>query len=525
MSSHEGEGPPGSGRGGDAAGAELQPAPAVAGLSGMTEELIDVVPDGDILASREAGGRFLRGGGMRMGAYAAGLAVGLIATPLVTRHLGTVGWGHYVTVTSLIFIAAALTEGGVANLGVRQFSTTGDRERRAFMSDLLGLRLVLSLLGALGAVVFALVAGYQSVLVEGAAIASLGLLLEGARVTLAVPLTAKLRLGWLAVTDFSAQAVTSVLMIALVVSGAALLPFYAVAVITAATTLALTVALVRSEVSLRPSFSPSRWRALISESFVYTAATTLGVIYFQIVIIAMSLISTKHQTGYFSLAFRALSLINGVPWLLVASAFPILARAARDDQDRLRYALQRLFDGALVAGGFFSLCAIIAAPFAVEFIGGPKFKPSVEVLQILGVGIIGTFLVATWSFALLTLRLFRELIWINGGAVALAVALSAVLIPDHGARGAAVTTAVLEVGLALAYGLVLARRRPDLRPSLRGVPRIALALAVAFAVGALLPVYSLIAAAVAAIVLFGMLLLMGAIPEEFLHAIRRRPSG
>ncbi len=257
MSSHEGEGPPGSGRGGDAAGAELQPAPAVAGLSGMTEELIDVVPDGDILASREAGGRFLRGGGMRMGAYAAGLAVGLIATPLVTRHLGTVGWGHYVTVTSLIFIAAALTEGGVANLGVRQFSTTGDRERRAFMSDLLGLRLVLSLLGALGAVVFALVAGYQSVLVEGAAIASLGLLLEGARVTLAVPLTAKLRLGWLAVTDFSAQAVTSVLMIALVVSGAALLPFYAVAVITAATTLALTVALVRSEVSLRPSFSPS----------------------------------------------------------------------------------------------------------------------------------------------------------------------------------------------------------------------------------------------------------------------------
>ncbi len=178
-----------------------------------------------------------------------------------------------------------------------------------------------------------------------------------------------------------------------------------------------------------------------------------------------------------------------------------------------------------MAGGFFSLCAIIAAPFAVEFIGGPKFKPSVEVLQILGVGIIGTFLVATWSFALLTLRLFRELIWINGGAVALAVALSAVLIPDHGARGAAVTTAVLEVGLALAYGLVLARRRPDLRPSLRGVPRIALALAVAFAVGALLPVYSLIAAAVAAMVLFGMLLLMGAIPEEFLHAIRRRPSG
>ena len=168
--------------------------------------------------------------------------------------------------------------------------------------------------------------------------------------TLSVPVTARLRLGWLAVSDFTGQAVTALLMIALVIGGASLLPFYGVAVVTAAVTLTLMVALVRSEVSLRPSFSLRRWRALFSESFVYTAATTLGVIYFQIVIIAMSLISTKHQTGYFGLSFRALSIVNGVPWLLVASAFPILARAARDDQDRLRYALQRLFDGALVAG-------------------------------------------------------------------------------------------------------------------------------------------------------------------------------
>ena len=489
------------------------------------DELVEVYPDGDVLASREAGGRFLRGSGLRVGAYAAGLLVGLIATPLVTRHLGTVGWGHYITVTSLIFIATALSEGGVANLGVRQFATTGERERRAYMSDLLGLRLVLSLVGAVGAIAFSVVAGYQNVLVEGTAIASLALLLEGVRVTLSVPLTARLRLGWLALSDFSGQAVTAALMIALVVGGASLLPFYGVAVISAAVTLTLMVVLVRSEVSLRPAFNAARWRTLISESFVFTAATTLGVIYFQIVIIAMSLISTKHQTGYFSLSFRALSLINGVPWLLVASAFPILARAARDDQDRLRYALQRMFDGALVAGGLFSLCAIIAAPFAVEFIGGPKFKPSVEVLQILGAGIIGTFLVATWSFGLLTLRMYRELIWINGAAVLLAVGLSAILIPAHGARGAAVATATLEVALALAYGVALSRRRPDLRPSLARVPRVALALALAFAVGALLPVYSLIAAAAGTAVLVVMLFVLGAVPEEFLHAIRRQPAG
>jgi O-antigen/teichoic acid export membrane protein len=518
MSTREGGGPAGT-------EPQREPASVLAADGAAPAELLEVVPDGDILASREAGGRFLRGGGMRTLAYGAGLLVGLIATPLVTRHLGTVAWGHFVTVTSLIFIVAALTEGGVVNLGVRQFSTSGEHERRVFMGDLLGLRLVLSLIGALGAIVFALAVGYQNVLVEGTAIASVGLLLEGARVTLSVPLTARLQLGWLAVSDFSGQAVTAVLMIALVAGGASLLPFYGVAVLAAAATLSLMVALVRSDISLRPSFSPARWRSLVSETFLYTAATTLGVIYFQVVIIAMSLISTKHQTGYFSLSFRALSIINGVPWLLVASAFPILARAAHDDQDRLRYALQRMFDGGLVVGGLFSLCAIIAAPFAVEFIGGPKFAPSVVPLQILGAGIVGTFLVATWALALLSLRLYRELIWVNGGAVAAAILLSAILIPSHGARGAAVVTATLEVALALAYGLVLARRRPDLRPSLKHVPRVALALAVAFAVGALLPVYSLIAAVIAAVVLVVLLLVLGVVPEEFLQAIRRRPAG
>lgn len=488
-------------------------------------EIPEAIADGDILASREAGGRFLRGSGIRMIAYGSGLLVGLLSTPLVTRHLGPINWGHFITVTSLIFIAAALTEGGVGNLGIREFSTGSEAERRSFMSSLLGLRIVLSLVGAAGAVTFTLLARYPSVLVEGTALACVSLLFEGVRITLSIPLTARLRLGWLALSDFTGQFVTAAFMIALVLGGASLLPFYSVAIFASLATVVLVAALVRHEISLRPSFSPTRWRSLMSDSIVYAAATTLGVIYFQIVIIAMSLLASKLQTGYFSLSFRVLNIVNGVPWLLVASAFPILARAARDDHERLRYALQRLFDGSLVVGGFFSLCMIIGAPFAVAVVGGPKFHPSVEVLQILGIGIVGTFLVATWSFALLTLQLYRELIVVNGIVVALAMGLSLILIPSEEAHGAAVVTATLEILLAGGYYAVLSYRRPELRPSLRQVPRVALAFAVAFAVAAALPVHAVVAVIAGALVLFGSLLALRAVPEEFLQAIRLRPGG
>jgi O-antigen/teichoic acid export membrane protein len=486
-------------------------------------EISEIVPDADILASREAGGRFLRGSGLRVIAYGSGLLVGLASTPLVTRHLGPTDWGHYITVTSVIVIAAALTEGGVGNLGVREFSTSGEAERRSFMSSLLGLRIVLSLLGAAGAFAFVLLAGYPRVLVEGTGLACVGLVLEGVRVTLAIPLIARLRLGWLALSDFIGQFVTAVCMILLVVGGASLLPFYSVTIMVALVTLALMATLVRGEISLRPAFSPTRWRSLASDSVVYAAATTLGVIYFQIVVVAMSLLADKVETGYFSLSFRVLSLVNGIPWVLVASAFPILARAARDDHERLRYALQRLFDGSVVVGGFFSLCVIVGAPFAVAVVGGHKYHPSIAVLQILGVGVIGTFLVATWSFALLTLRLYRELIIVNGITVLVAVALSLLLIPSYQANGGAIVTATLEIVLALAYAVVLSRRRPDLRPSLRQIPRVALALAAAFAVAEALPVGAVVSVIAGGVVLLAGLLALRALPEEFLQALRRRP--
>lgn len=494
-------------------------------MTDASGELAEAIPDGDILASREAGGRFLRGGGLRVIAYGSGLLVGLASTPLVTRHLGPANWGHFITVTSIIFIVAALTEGGVGNLGVREFSTGSAEERRAFMSSLIGLRIALSLIGAVGAVAFTLLAGYPRVLVEGTALASVGLVLQALQITLSVPLTARLRLGWLAVNDFTGQLVTALLMIALVLAGASLLPFYAVAGVAALATLALTAALVRREISLRPIFSPARWRSLMSDSLVYAAATTLGVVYFRVVVVGMSLLAGKTQTGYFSLSFRILDIVNGIPWLLVTSAFPILARAARDDEERLRYSLQRLFDGSLVIGGFFSLCVVVGAPFAVQVIGGPKFDASVTLLQIMGVGVIGTFLVAIWAFALLSLHLYRDLIVVNGLILALAVALCVALIPADAARGGAIVTATLEIVLAASYAAVLAYRRPDLRPSLRLVPRVALALGAAFAVGLALPVHPVLGVLAGAIVMLACLIALRALPAEFLQALRQRPSG
>jgi O-antigen/teichoic acid export membrane protein len=478
----------------------------------------------DILDSSEAGRRYLRGGGTRLLAYGAGLLVGFGATPFVIRHLGSVGWGRYVTVTSLIFIVAALTEGGLGNLGVRELSTAAESERREYMSSLIGLRIALTVLGAVGALAFAVLAGYPRVLLEGTALACVGLLFTNLQVTFALPLIARLRLEWLAVNDFLAQGGSAAAMVTLVALDAPLLPFFAVLGLSSAVTLVLTGGLVRHQIDLRPAFQLRRWRALLSESLVYAAATALGLVYFRIVVIAVNLLTNPTQTGYFGLSFRVLDIVNAVPGLLVASAFPILARAARDDIGRLRYALQRLFEGGLILGGWIGLGLFVGAPFIVEVVGGHGFAPSVSVLRILGAGVAGTFLAATYAYALLSLKRYRALILANAAIVALGVALCLVLIPAYGAKGGAVLTATLEVVLAGGYALALMRAHPELRHSLALVPRIALALACAFAVGVLLPVHPVLAFAAASAVLATLLAALGAVPAELLQALRPRSA-
>ena len=476
-------------------------------------------PELDLLDSAEAGGRYVRGAGMRLFAWAAGLLVGLGVTPFVTRHLGTVRWGQYLTVTALIFIVASLTEGGLSNLGVREFSTTGDRERRDYIRSLLGLRVALTAVATISAIGFALVAGYPSVLIKGTVILSFGMLLNNLQYTLSVALIAKLRLGWQAVMDFMAQAVTAAALIIFVLAGASLLPFFLVPDLAALANLVLTVVLVRHDLTLRPGFDLQRWRVLLSESVIYAAATALGVVYFRVVIVAMNLLATPVQTGYFGLGFRILDVVAVIPWLLVTSAFPILARAARDDSERLRYALQRLVEGGLALGGLIGLGLVIGAPFAVSVVGGHGYAGSVSALRILGAGLPFTFLVATWGFALLSLKMYRQLIVVNGLAVALAIVLSVILIPAGGADGGAVVTATLEASLAAGYALVLFRARPDLRPTLGTVWRVAVAVAIAAAVATQVPLTSVASAAVAAVVLVAGLVALRAVPAELLQAV------
>jgi O-antigen/teichoic acid export membrane protein len=480
----------------------------------MTADSFPPVAEPDVLDSSAAGGLLIRGGVLRVLSYVSVVVLSIAPVALLTRHLGQVRFSDYTTAISLVSIVTVVTDAGMSNLGTREYAVRHGSDRDQFMRDLLGLRVALTLVGVLLTALFAVCAGYDTALVLGIVLASLAIVALVAQHTLTIALAAELRLGATSALDLGRQALTTLGLVALVLAGAGVLPLLALPLAVYLLLVPITARVVRGAVSLRMGVNLRRWRALIGPTIAFSLASAVGTIYVYTAQIITSLVTSGNQSGDFSVSFRVYLALATVPGLIVGGALPLLARAARDDRQRLSYALQRIFEVSLVCGIATGLSVFAGAPFIVEVVAGSHYHGAVDVLRIQGFAMIASFLIAAWGYALVSIKRYWALAVINGVALIVSGVLTATLAHADGASGAAIATLAGESALALGYGAVLARDHPELRPRLTEVPRIALASAPAAAVAIWLPGPSVLRA-VAVLAVFSVSVLgLHALPPE-----------
>jgi O-antigen/teichoic acid export membrane protein len=445
-----------------------------------TLEAVEVLEAGDVLDASTAGNLAARGGAIRIVSFLAGTLSGAGAAALLYRHLGTTAVGQYGLILALIGIVGGFSDLGLTVVGTRAAATLDPEGRTTMLRDLLGLRVAMTVIGivAIAAICIPL---YGSLIVWGVLLGGVGLVLQVWLDNYIVSLIVTLRLGWVAIIDFGRNFSSAVLIVALVAISAHLLSFVAVTIPIGVVALCGGVRLLRDERSLLPTFNAARWRGLLASSFVYSLAAAAATLYFYAAIVLTSLLSSAHQLGYYQLTFRVTSLLTIVPWLLSSSALPIFSRAARDDSQRLGYALNRVLEVSLLLGVWVALTLAIGARLAVELIGGTtghhNFLPAVPVLVIQAVALAGTFVSCVGQHGLLSLGLHRRILVINLSGLFVAIVLMCLLIPAYGARGAAIATMIGELSAGFTSWLALCTARPELRPSLRMVPGIAAAAA------------------------------------------------
>jgi O-antigen/teichoic acid export membrane protein len=477
------------------------------------------------LTSPDAGGKAIRGGMIRTAGYGAGLLLTAVASIFLLRHLGVVRFGQYTTVVAIVTIVQGVTDAGLTLVGQREYVHADAQRRRTLLADLVGIRLVLTPLGVLIGIAFAVVAGYPNALVTGTLLAGIGVVLAVVAATLTMPLSVDLRYGAVTATDLARQLAIVAGIVALVAAGAGLLPFFAIYVAAGAVAIVVALAFVGVRGWVVPRFAWREWRPLLREAAPIALSSVVNVTYVRTLIILASLLATAEQTGLFATSYRISEILLGVPQLMIGAAFPILVHSGAADEQRLAYVLQRIGEAALLIGLGIGLVLVVGAAPIVDVLGGSAYADAASVLRIQSVAIAAAFMTQLGTFGLVAVRQQRALVLVNVLALATVLALGCTLIPLLEADGAAIAASAGELILATASLTMLVRVRPALRPQLGYVPKLLLA-AGAGGLCVLLPLPDAIAAVVPLAVYGAIAWALRAVPVELVEAlVRRRRAG
>lgn len=476
----------------------------------------------DLLDTPGAGPAAIRGSAMRTAGYVAGIALSVLSAPLLIRHLGFSTYGRYVTVISLVTIVQGVTDVGLGQIGVREFATRSGADAVRLMRNLLGVRVVLTSTGVALAVAFAAGTGYTTEIVVGTVLAGIAMVLTVIQGTFAIPLAARLELGWVTALELLRQTLTVAGIVALVIAGASLVPFLAITIPVAIIVLLATVAVIGRSAPLRPSFQRAEWIALLRAVLPFAAAVALGTVYLRITVVLMSLLSSAVQTGYYGTSYTVISVLIALPAMTVGSTLPVLARAARDDQERLSYVLQRLFEVTMIVGVGLAISMVLGAGFVIEVLAKTSRGPAVEVLEIQSVALVTQFVASAWQYGLLSLHRHRSLLAISVVSLAISVALTLALVPVLQARGAAIAFSGAEVGLAIGSYVLLKAAFPKLIFASRVPLRVLLCGGLALALLLVPDLSSLVRALIGCVVYAGALLITRAVPDELMDVLPQR---
>lgn len=479
----------------------------------------------DVLRSPQAGALVIRGGALRAGGFALGALLGAATSVFLLRGLGVEDFGRYATVAALLAIVSTLSDAGLTAVGVREAALVpagGARSR--LLANLVALRLALASAAIAVTVAFAAGVGYDRVMVAGVVIGGVGVLLVNTQATMMVPLAVELRVGTMTAVEVLRSAVTLAGVAGLALAGAALLPYFAVQVVVGAVVLAITPRLLGSTEGLVPRLRRGEALALLREAAPVGVALAMSVLYLRLLVVLVSLMTDRIETGLYGTAFRVVELFVAIPPVLVGVAIPLLATAAAEDRERLKYAVQRLSETAVVAFAGLALVVAVVAEPALRLLGGDEYAGAARMLQVQVWALVPLAVGSVLGIGLLALRRQRDLAMANGLAVGVVIVAGVVLVRAYGGEGAAIAALVAEAALVLALGAFLARAAPAVLPRFAFLWRPLVALAVGLAT-LLVELPAWIDGAVAGAAFVVVAVLVRALPAEIVEALRRRAPG
>lgn len=400
--------------------------------------------------------------------------LGLVYLVVLARYLHPTGFGELNALLAYFVLAMALGSFGLERLALRELSRD-DRPQESVFATLLGLRLAASVLSGLLLVWFShTVANVSLPKLTPMAVA---LIPAGVASIYVSGFQARERFGHPAVAAaLGATTMTAVAFLGVLVGAS--LTFFLWGVVASEMVRTFWLIVKTRQDSCGHRIFAIDWnfaRVAIGSTTLYWILAVLGMIYFRIDLIMLHAMVGGETVGHYASAYRIFDVLALGPALAMGVLFPRFARLQRVEREAAQRLYLSMTHVLLWAGIVVGIIAAFLAPRILVLLFSAEYRAATVPMLWLIVALIFLFWHASNGSVLYAGdRLAPVAVWSTATA-GFNVALNWVLIPAHGAAGAAAATAASEV-LSLAIFTPMVCRRLSIRPKqyLRAVfsPRI-----------------------------------------------------
>lgn len=450
-------------------------------------------PEDDLIESqrdphrgRASTGRIARAFGLQLGARIVGLVASLATMAITTTHLGLVSYGHLTAAIVFIGLWTSLTELGIGAVVVRRVTSgVGDLQQLIRVNFGLSLAYCVPLSAAAvitGAVIYrdtAEVPMMIAIIAGSLALTTLASCFQPLFVT-------NVRFGAVAASDVGGRALSLVGTIWLVRIDADLVWFAAVQLIPPLVMLIIQGFVAHRAVGITPVFSVRQSWDLIRESLPQTGVLIVAALYWRADAFLLSVLSTPEQTGAYGLAYQITSNATVISAVFLASSLSTMTNLFATDKNRFAEFVQRSAEALIFVGAPIALVGFVLSPSIIGLLSTAEFVAvGGRTLGLLFIAVAVTFVTAVLSQGLFAAHDQVFLLRLNVVNLIGNIALNVILIPFHGAIGAAVALIISEV-----IGMVVAgwrlRTRAPFRPPWGYLVRLSVPLAAATGVAVVL---------------------------------------
>lgn len=371
-------------------------------------------------------------------------AISLFIIILITRYLGTEGFGDYTTITVFVASIAVLAEFGINQSIIKEYFSSEKKERT--FANGFALRVFFSLglfvLGALASYLFP----YSPVVRNGIWIMAFATFFSSTSYIFTNVFQIFLKMHYSAIAEVLGKALILILNILIIRLDLGLYFLIISIVFGNILTFFLAYFWAKKLIKIRLKFDFGVWRRIFIKSIAIGISVILTVIILRIDIIILSVLKTNWEVGIYGASYKVLEIVRALPAVFCGLLFPILANYyANKKRKTFNITIQKGYDVLFVTGIWISTILLALSGSIILAIAGNEFTDSIPALQVLSFSALLIFLAQLFGTVIVAGDKQKTIIIPYVLVIAFNIALNLYLIPKFSFMGAAYATLITQI--------------------------------------------------------------------------------